>query len=153
MKSVSSGDQIIVRGQPRGGPPKEKIVIFSDLDAGKVAKRANPTSDAGETQDGEYAWSARENLRQKIVGKEVYFKVQDAPSADSRTTRSFGVVFLGSDETGENLTEWSVSSGNCQLRETVRKQIDQAASRNPDGEDSDNVTHLKKLVALEVSKN
>jgi len=146
---VSSGDQIIVRGQPRGGPPKEKIVIFSDLDAGKVAKRANPNSDAGETQDGEYAWSARENLRQKIVGKEVYFKVQDAPSADSRTTRSFGVVFLGSDETGENLTEWSVSSGNCQLRETVRKQIDQAASRNPDGEDSDNVTHLKKLVALE----
>ena len=58
---------------------------------------------------------------------------------------------MGSDESGENLTEWSVSSGNCQLRETVRKQIDQAAARNPDGEDSENVVHLKKLVALEVT--
>ena len=94
VKSVSSGDQIIVRGQPRGGPPKEKIVIFSDLDAGKVAKRANPNSDSVETQDGEYAWSARENLRQKIIGKEVYFKVQDAPSADSHGSQTRLDCFL-----------------------------------------------------------
>jgi len=47
------------------------------LDAGKTAKRANPnaTVPSEETGDAEYAWTARENLRKKIVGREVYFKV------------------------------------------------------------------------------
>ena len=75
---VVSGDQIIVRGQPRGGPPKEKVIIFSNLDAGKTAKRANPNGEnpVAATGDAEYAWTARETLRKKTIGKEVYFKVQ-----------------------------------------------------------------------------
>ena len=140
MKLVSSGDQITVRGQPRGGPPKEKLIIFSDLDAGKTAKRAN--ANASETTDSEYGWTARENLRKKIVGKEVYFKVHD--STQSARPCSYGVVYLGTDETGENLTEWSVATGNCKLRDTVQKTID----REKDKENAD-VSHLQKLIELE----
>ena len=40
---VQSGDQITVRSQPRGGPPKEKIILFSNLTSGKPARRAGPS--------------------------------------------------------------------------------------------------------------
>lgn len=37
-----SGDSIIVRGQPKGGPPPEKQVNLSNITAPKLARRGNP---------------------------------------------------------------------------------------------------------------
>lgn len=152
VKSVASGDQIIVRGQPRGGPPIEKVIIFSNLDAGKPAKRANPNSNppAPETVDGDYAWTARENLRKKVVGKEVFFQVENMESRNC----SFGVVFLGTDDSGENLTEWSVSSGNCKLRDTVIKQAENQKNREAQAEAKGETyeggnNNLQKLIDLQ----
>lgn len=113
------------------GPPAEKTIIFSNIDAGKLAKRGNDTIPA--SGDGEYAWAARETLRKKIIGKEVYFKVQDMTERNI----SYGVVYLGTDETGENLTEWSIASGNCKVRDNVKKQVEQHAARQAQAEAKD----------------
>jgi len=131
VKAVTSGDHIVVRGQPKNGPPAEKTIIFSNIDAGKLAKRGNDTIPA--SGDGEYAWAARETLRKKIIGKEVYFKVQDMTDRNI----SYGVVYLGTDETGENLTEWSIASGNCKVRDNVKKQVEQHAARQAQAEAKD----------------
>ena len=106
---VQSGDQITVRSQPRGGPPREKVILFSNLTSGKPARRAGPMQDS-DSRDEHYAWAARENLRKKIIGQEVYFEVAD----DGQ--RSYGVVYLGSSNEGENLTTWSLQTGNVALR-------------------------------------
>ena len=37
-----SGDAVIVRGQPRGGPPPTRTVALSNITAPRLARRANP---------------------------------------------------------------------------------------------------------------
>lgn len=39
VKQVLSGDAIIIRGQPKGGPPPEKQVNLSNIVAPKLARR------------------------------------------------------------------------------------------------------------------
>lgn len=142
VKAVTSGDHIVVRGTPKNGPPAEKVIIFSNIDAGKLAKRGNDNADPPipSSSDGEYAWVARESLRKKIIGKEVYFKVSDMTDRNL----SYGVVYLGTDETGENLTEWSVSSGNCKVRDNVKKQVDSHQSRvaQAEAKDGESVSNI-----------
>ena len=105
---------------------------------------------APETVDGDYAWTARENLRKKVVGKEVFFQVENMESRNC----SFGVVFLGTDDSGENLTEWSVSSGNCKLRDTVIKQAENQKNREAQAEAKGETyeggnNNLQKLIDLQ----
>lgn len=143
VKMVQSGDQITVRSQPRGGPPKEKIILFSNLTSGKPARRAGPSQET-DSKDEHYAWNARENLRKKIIGKEVYFEVAD----DGQ--RSYGVVYLGTDGEGENLTTWSLETGNAQLRDSVRTQLDRLQGKlGEDEEEGEQLKEYKHLVALE----
>ena len=37
-----SGDAVVIRGQPRGGPPPERTLALSNITAPKMARRANP---------------------------------------------------------------------------------------------------------------
>ena len=47
-----SGDCIIVRGQPKGGPPPEQQIALSNVVAPKVGRRANPNVEGSlETRD------------------------------------------------------------------------------------------------------
>ena len=141
---VQSGDQITVRSQARGGPPKEKVILFSNLTSGKPARRAGVNQES-DSRDEHYAWQAREALRKKIVGKEVYFEVAD----DGQ--RSYGVVYVGGDaESGENLTTWSLETGNAQLRDSVRTQLDRLQSRlGENEEEGEQLKEYKQLVAIE----
>ena len=144
--------------KPRGGPPKEKIILFSNLTTGKPARRANPKDAASlDTQDETYAWEARENLRKKIIGKEVYFEVADDVSNAALVNRSYGTVWLGATAEGENLTTWSIESGNAELRNTVRNQLERLEKKlegvedasSIDPNDAENLKNYKSLVALE----
>lgn len=49
VKQVLSGDTVVIRGQPRGGPPPEKTIYLSNITAPKLAKR--PTEQVAETKD------------------------------------------------------------------------------------------------------
>ena len=49
---VLSGDAIVVRGQPKGGPPPERTIGLSNVIAPRLARRANPNIEgAAETKD------------------------------------------------------------------------------------------------------
>ena len=48
---VLSGDAVVIRGQPRGGPPPERTLCFSNITAPRLARRANPQIESAETKD------------------------------------------------------------------------------------------------------
>lgn len=49
---VLSGDAVVVRGQPKGGPPPERTVCLSNIVAPKLARRSNPNApNSVETKD------------------------------------------------------------------------------------------------------
>ncbi|KAH7939388.1 hypothetical protein HPB52_011697 [Rhipicephalus sanguineus] len=88
VKQVLSGDTVVIRGQPRGGPPPEKTLYISNITAPKLAKR--PTETVAETKDEPFAWEAREFLRKKLVGQEVVFSVEY-----SVNDRDYVTLYLG----------------------------------------------------------
>jgi staphylococcal nuclease domain-containing protein 1 len=120
VKQVLSGDTIIVRGPPRGGPPPERTIGLSNITAPRLARRPN-VPDSNESKDEPFAWDAREFLRKKVVGKEVCFTVEyRAPG----TGKEYGCVYLGKDTSAENLTEALVAEGLVEVRRAGLKQTE-----------------------------
>uniref|UniRef100_A0AAQ5XTJ5 Staphylococcal nuclease domain-containing protein n=1 Tax=Amphiprion ocellaris TaxID=80972 RepID=A0AAQ5XTJ5_AMPOC len=111
--SVLSGCAIIVRGQPRGGPPPERQINLSNIRAGAMARRAaQGQPDTKDTPDEPWAFQAREFLRKKLIGKEVCFTVEIRTALG----REYGMVYLGKDTTGENIAESLVNEGLATVR-------------------------------------
>jgi len=118
VKQVLSGDSVIIRGQPKGGPPPEKTLFLSNIVAPKLGRRA--VNSAEETKDEPYAWEAREFLRKKLVGEEVWFTFEKS----ANTTREYGCIYLGKDvATGEKMTESLVSEGLVTVRREGVRQV------------------------------
>ncbi|XP_058428123.1 staphylococcal nuclease domain-containing protein 1 isoform X2 [Marmota monax] len=114
---VLSGCAIIVRGQPRGGPPPERQINLSNIRAGNLARRAAATQpDAKDTPDEPWAFPAREFLRKKLIGKEVCFTIENKTPQG----REYGMIYLGKDTTGENIAESLVAEGLATRREGMR---------------------------------
>ncbi|KAM6152830.1 staphylococcal nuclease domain-containing protein 1 [Erethizon dorsatum] len=117
VKMVLSGCAIIVRGQPRGGPPPERQINLSNIRAGNLARRAAATQpDAKDTPDELWAFPAREFLRKKLIGKEVCFTIENKTPQG----REYGMIYLGKDTNGENIAESLVAEGLATRREGVR---------------------------------
>ncbi|XP_077528876.1 staphylococcal nuclease domain-containing protein 1 [Haemaphysalis longicornis] len=146
VKQVLSGDTVVIRGQPRGGPPPEKTIYLSNITAPKLAKR--PTEQVAETKDEPFAWEAREFLRQKLVGQEVVFSVEY-----SANDRDYVTLYLGKDATGENVAESLVSEGlvdvraggkgEAQQRLRELQEAAQAAGRGKHGPDA--ASHVRDV--------
>uniref|UniRef100_A0A6I8NZJ6 Staphylococcal nuclease domain-containing protein n=1 Tax=Ornithorhynchus anatinus TaxID=9258 RepID=A0A6I8NZJ6_ORNAN len=117
VKMVLSGCAIIVRGQPRGGPPPERQINLSNIRAGNLARRAAAGQpDAKDTPDEPWGFPAREFLRKKLIGKEVCFTIEyKTPQG-----REYGMVYLGKDTSGENIAESLVAEGLASRREGIR---------------------------------
>ncbi|XP_073239320.1 staphylococcal nuclease domain-containing protein 1-like [Porites lutea] len=114
VKQVLSGDSVIIRGQPRGGPPPERQLCLSNVNAPKLARRSNPNVEGSvETRDEPFAWEAREFLRKKLIGKEVLFSVEYKVPG---TGREYGCIYLQKGEELENVTESIVSEGLVEVR-------------------------------------
>lgn len=129
VKQVLSGDTVVIRKQPQGGPPPEKIITLSGITAPKLARQKTANNDT-ESKDEPFAWEAREFLRKKLIGKEVIFTAGKPPNS---ATREYGTVWAGKDPTkDENVIESLVAEGLAKVREGVR-----------------NIPQLKKLVEIE----
>ncbi|MBZ3879988.1 Staphylococcal nuclease domain-containing protein 1 [Sciurus carolinensis] len=116
-EKVLSGCAIIVRGQPRGGPPPERQINLSNIRAGNLARRAAATQpDAKDTPDEPWAFPAREFLRKKLIGKEVCFTIENKTPQG----REYGMIYLGKDTNGENIAESLVAEGLATRREGMR---------------------------------
>uniref|UniRef100_A0A674CQJ6 Staphylococcal nuclease domain-containing protein n=1 Tax=Salmo trutta TaxID=8032 RepID=A0A674CQJ6_SALTR len=113
ITTVLSGCAIIVRGQPRGGPPPERQINLSNIRTGALARRAPQSQpDQKDTPDEPYAFQAREFLRKMLIGKEVCFTVE----VKTALGREYGMVYLGRDTTGENIAESLVNEGLATVR-------------------------------------
>ncbi|CAG9781813.1 unnamed protein product [Diatraea saccharalis] len=129
VKQVLSGDTVVIRRQPQGGPPPEKVIALSGITAPKLARQRTANND-NESKDEPYAWEAREYLRKKLVGKEVIFTAEKPPNS---ATREYGSVWAGKDPTkDENVTEGLLAEGLVKVREGGR-----------------NIPQLKRLVEIE----
>lgn len=138
-----------MRGQPKGGPPPERQINFSNVSAPRLARRG--TNNVAETVDEPYAWESREFLRQKVIGKEVVFTIDPK----SKTlNRDYGCIYLGKDvATGENMTELMVAEGWLSVRrESIRGesnlvQLEDLAKSHCrgrwEGNDQDHVRNIK----------
>ncbi|XP_034937928.1 staphylococcal nuclease domain-containing protein 1 [Chelonus insularis] len=115
VKLIVSGDTITIRGVPRGGPPPEKTITLSNINAPKLGRRGNTNGD--EVKDEPWAWEAREFLRKKLIAQEVVFTEEKSVSA----TKVYGSVWLGKDKNGENVAELLVFEGLATVkRDNVR---------------------------------
>ncbi|XP_030843744.1 staphylococcal nuclease domain-containing protein 1 isoform X1 [Strongylocentrotus purpuratus] len=114
VKQVLSGDSVIIREQPRNGPPPEKQICLSNITAPKLARRALPSAENSvPTKDEPYAWQAREMLRNKLVGKTVCYTIEYTVPGSGR---AYGCIYIGRDTTGENVTEALVLEGLVEVR-------------------------------------
>merc|ERR1719266_2929985 len=60
VKKVQDGGFITVRGQPRNGPPPERTIALSEIDAPKMARRPTPNNkNPTPATDEPCAWESR----------------------------------------------------------------------------------------------
>ncbi|XP_078040847.1 LOW QUALITY PROTEIN: staphylococcal nuclease domain-containing protein 1 [Augochlora pura] len=122
VKQVTSGDTIVVRGQPMGGPPPEITIILYNITAPKL-ERWKGNNSPSESKDEPYAWEAREFLRKKLIGKDVHFAVEKQINPN----RIYGTVWLGKDQTGENVIVSLVTRGLVSVKKDTRNPSPQHA--------------------------
>jgi staphylococcal nuclease domain-containing protein 1 len=112
VKQVLSGDSVIIRGPPKGGPPEEEQINFSNVIAPKLARRPAPGS-VEDSKDEPYAWEAREFLRKQLIGETIWYTSEKPPNSK----RSYGTIFLCSENnTPVNVTELIVGEGLVSVR-------------------------------------
>jgi staphylococcal nuclease domain-containing protein 1 len=105
VKAVTSGDSIVVMGGcAPGQTPPEKNISISGITAPKFGRGRSG-------QDEPFAFAAREFLRQKLIGKTVFFSSNHAAG-----NRVYADVFFGPNKQ-ENLAHTLVSRGWCRVKE------------------------------------
>jgi len=122
VKQVLDGGAVVIRGIPKGGPPPEKTLALTNINAPRLARRPNNAQpDGGE--DEPYAWEAREFLRKMVVGKTVLGCV-----VHSTATREYGVLILGDDPTtGVDVALRLVEEGLATVRDNCHDEALKAA--------------------------
>ncbi|KAK2712557.1 staphylococcal nuclease domain-containing protein 1-like [Artemia franciscana] len=114
VRQVISGDSLVIRGQPKNGPPPEKTVGLAGIIAPKIGRKP-PNSE--EIKDEPYGFDAREFLRKKVVGKEITFQtIYTVPVSG----REYGILYLGRDTSGENLNEALITEGLASVKPDTR---------------------------------
>lgn len=110
VKSVLSGDTVVLTGRPTGPGQKAPVVIFTfeRVTAPRMASKANANI------DDPGAFPAREWLRKLCVGKQVAFETrkQGATAGD----RVYGLLFMpnpNGDDTKMNLAVEAVRAGHA----------------------------------------
>ena len=110
------GGAVVIRGPPRNGPPAERILALTNINAPRLARRK--TANAEATVDEAFAWDAREFLRKMIVGKAVLGNVVHNPG-----NRDYGVLVLGDNpETGVDVAKLLVEEGLASCRDNCQDE-------------------------------
>lgn len=116
VKQVMDGGAVVIRGPPRNGPPAERILALTNINAPRLARRK--TANAEATVDEAFAWDAREFLRKMIVGKAVLGNVVHNPG-----NRDYGVLLLGDNpETGVDVAKLLVEEGLASCRDNCQDE-------------------------------
>ncbi|KRZ28979.1 Nuclease domain-containing protein [Trichinella pseudospiralis] len=148
-KMALGGDSIVIRGQPKGGPPPERLINLSNVISPKLARR-QADSTAADSQDEPYAWEAREALRKLVVGHELLFTVDyKVPTSG----REYGSVFVTIDGKRQNVAETLVSQGWLEVRQSGVKSNDDAVKRLLELQNTAKANSRGKWQADDVTKH
>lgn len=115
VKSVISGDSLILRGRPgpQGQPPKERVLHLADLTA--------PRPGISTREDEPWAFESREFLRAMAVGKEISFtSIHSLPSNDD-IPRDLGSAEIN----GVDLSSELLKHGWAKLKEIKREPTEE----------------------------
>ncbi|XP_066928022.1 staphylococcal nuclease domain-containing protein 1-like [Clytia hemisphaerica] len=125
VKQILSGDNVIIRGQPKGGPPPERQLALSNIVAPRLARRA--AGESPETKDEPCAWECREYLRTRLIGKEVQFCIEYKVPGSGK---EYGCIFYKRDGEWKNITEELVAEGLVEVRRGGIKPSDDQNNLN-----------------------
>ncbi|TFK44793.1 hypothetical protein BDQ12DRAFT_702162 [Crucibulum laeve] len=115
VKSVISGDSLVLRGRPgpQGQPPKERVLHLADL--------AAPRLGTSTREDEPWAFESREFLRALAVGKEISFTSIHSLPPNEDVPRDLGTAEIG----GLDLSSEILKSGWAKLKEIKREPTDE----------------------------
>uniref|UniRef100_A0A1I8HPN0 Staphylococcal nuclease domain-containing protein n=1 Tax=Macrostomum lignano TaxID=282301 RepID=A0A1I8HPN0_9PLAT len=136
VKLILSGDSLIIRDRPRGGPPQEWNCGLTSIQAPRLGRRLA----SGEvTKDEPWAYESREYLR-RLVGKEVLFACETIVGGTGNK-KYYGVLYDRVEPESErvNMNEALVREGLAEVRRTGG-----GGGGGPSGSDQ-----MKQLGALE----
>jgi len=108
VKAVLSGDTIIVLHMAQQGPPVERQITLSSLQAPLLGRRKTQKNQA--TEDEAFACQSREYLRKKVIGKQITYTIEYKNPANSK---EYGIVYLNNanGEQQDNIATSIVANG------------------------------------------
>eukprot|EP01083_Nonionella_stella_P141079 434030_1 len=111
VKAALSGDSLVLIGQTSrpGQVPPEKILVLSGISAPKFSRRPADS-------DENFAFAAREFLRERLIGQNVQFFIENA---DAEIGRSFGDVFFRD----SSVREAVVAHGWAEVNQKAQKDL------------------------------
>ncbi|KAH8119402.1 transcription factor [Phellopilus nigrolimitatus] len=127
VKSVISGDSLVLRGRPgpQGQPPKERVLHLADITAPRLGTASR--------EDEPWAFEAREFLRSLCVGKEVAFaSIHALPPGTDDVPRDLGNAELASTAAGAPPTDLATEllrAGWARAKELKREPTEEDARR------------------------
>ncbi|EMD37728.1 hypothetical protein CERSUDRAFT_154557 [Gelatoporia subvermispora B] len=119
IKSVLSGDSLLLRGNPgpNGQLPKERVLYLSDLQA--------PRMGSSTREDEPWAFESREFLRTLAVGKPVTFNVIHSLPTNDDVPRDIGTAELN----GQDLASELLRNGWAKLKDLKRDPTEEDLRR------------------------
>ncbi|KAI0790842.1 transcription factor [Abortiporus biennis] len=110
VKSVISGDSLVLRGSPgpQGQPPKERVLHLADISAPRLGTSTR--------DDEEWAFESREFLRALAVGKPITFTTLHSLAPNEDVPRDIGTAEIG----GVDLASELIKNGWAKLKELKR---------------------------------
>ncbi|OUM69319.1 hypothetical protein PIROE2DRAFT_67984 [Piromyces sp. E2] len=151
VKSIVSGDTIIIKGRAVNGPPPEKIISFSNVEAPKLGTQADPS------REEPFALQSRDYLRKLLVGKEVSYEIDYTTNTNKRDFGSISIPKVIEGET--NITRIMVKRGLLKVRKNDRNaseeheyltQLEQEAMKQHKGIWAKNANAGKREVSWKV---
>ncbi|KDQ21744.1 hypothetical protein BOTBODRAFT_26171 [Botryobasidium botryosum FD-172 SS1] len=120
VKSVLSGDTLVLRGRPgpQGQPPKERILHIADV--------STPKMGSSQRDDEPFAYESREFIRALAVGKEISFVSNHSLPTNDDVPRDIGRAEVN----GVDLATELLRSGWAKVKEgSKREPTDEDAKR------------------------
>jgi staphylococcal nuclease domain-containing protein 1 len=113
---------VVIRGQPRNGPPPERTLAITEIDVPRCARRPGGNNPSG-TEDDPWGWEAREFLRALLIGKGVLGTVTH--STGGTNPREYGHLLYGSNdpEKAENVAVLLVTEGLAKVRDNCNDAV------------------------------
>ncbi|KAI9299095.1 hypothetical protein K502DRAFT_298660 [Neoconidiobolus thromboides FSU 785] len=128
VKSVVSGDTVILRGSPKNNqPPPERMLTLNFVTAPRL-----PNFKKG-IEEERYSFESRNFLRKLVAGKSVQFKVTFVSTGG----REYGSIFLGDEDISIKMVEfgWCYIKENTKFNEEDTKLMEILTSKQQNAKD------------------